>query len=117
MKIEVSKEKLFQFGILVGIGFPLIFGFLVPILFGHSFRIWTVLIGLPLTFLSFLYPKSLKIPYLIWMKIGFLLGWVNSKLILGGIFIFILIPISIIMRIFKYDPLLSISYKQKTYKI
>ena len=39
------------------------------------------------------------------MKLGFVLGWVNSRIILGIIFIFVLLPIALIMKLSGYDPL------------
>ena len=50
------------------------------------------------------------------MKIGEILGWVNSKIIMGGIFIFILFPISIIMRATGYDPLRRKFNKKSSYR-
>ena len=39
------------------------------------------------------------------MYLGNILGLINSRLILGIIFFIVLVPISIVMRIFGYDPL------------
>ena len=87
-------------------------GFILPVLWGHTFRYWTLWISLPLLFAAFFKPTILYYPYQLWMKIGHLLGWVNSKVILGLVFVFVLQPIAFIMKCFKYDPL----RKQKTNK-
>ena len=50
------------------------------------------------------------------MKIGDILGWVNSRIILGLVYLLVLIPISLIMRAFGYDPLQIKNKKQKKYK-
>ena len=51
------------------------------------------------------------------MKIGNILGWINSRIILGLVYIFILMPISLIMRATGYDPLqIKNVKKQETYK-
>ena len=55
------------------------------------------------------------------MRIGDILGWINSRIILTIIYILVLIPISLIMRLFDYDPLKirrikAISYKEKINK-
>ena len=102
---NISKGKLKEFGLLVGFIFPIVIGFIIPLIFGHSFRFWTLLIGLPLIILSLIKPISLRTPYKIWIKIGFILGWVNSRLILGLVFILVLIPIALIMKILRHDPL------------
>ena len=50
-------------------------------------------------------PALLFYPYKFWMKLGHVLGWVNGKVILGLVFIFVVQPIAIIMKSFGYDPL------------
>ena len=112
-KVIITKRTLREFGFIFGLGFPLIIGWLIPSLFGHPLRIWTLYIGLPTLILSVSFPDFLKLPYKIWIKIGLILGWINSRIILGIVFFLILIPISIIMKFFKYDPL---NKKQSTNK-
>ena len=72
--------------------------------------------GLLLIIFSIFSPNKLKNIYEIWMSIGNILGFVNSRIILGSIFIFILLPIGIFMKIFKYDPLRRSKNKEKTYR-
>ena len=91
MKNLTSKKQLREFGILIGIGFPFFIGFLIPWFTGHEFRTWTLFIAVPSLLLSFIAPRSLANPYKIWMRIGTALGWFNSRLILGIIFIVVLI--------------------------
>lgn len=116
----ITKKILREFGLIFGIGLPLIIGWLIPTLFGHSPRAWTLAIGIPTLIISVFYPKILKLPYKIWIKLGIILGWLNSKIILGIVFFIILIPISFIMKAFKYDPLKKnlskdkISYREIT---
>ena len=105
MKKAFSKKNLREFGYLIAIGFPTIIGIILPIITGHDFRLWTLYFGSLFLILAILKPSFLKIPYIIWMFVGETLGWLNSRLILGIFFIFILLPTSFIMKIFKYDPL------------
>ena len=49
------------------------------------------------------------------MKFGDILGWINSRIILGVIFLFVLIPISILMKIVGHDPLKKRRLLSKTY--
>ena len=70
------------------------------------------------TFLIFGIFKPYKlILYKKWIALGNLLGWFNSKIILGIIFFTILIPISILMKIFGYDPLKRKKLNVISYKI
>ena len=105
MKKNITTKKLREFGILIGFGFPFLIGWLIPFTSGHDFRIWTLWIGLPNLLIGFIKPYLLFYPYKFWMKLGFILGWFNSRLILIFIYILVLIPIAFIMRIFGYDPL------------
>tara|TARA_B100000242_G_C42696962_1_gene326149 strand:- start:122 stop:514 length:393 start_codon:yes stop_codon:yes gene_type:complete len=118
MKGLISKKKLRQFGFFIGLGFPFLIGLLIPALIGHSFRYWTFYVGLPSLFLAITKPVLLLYPYKAWISLGNFLGFINSHLILGAIFIVVLLPISIIMKILGYDPLKIkrsniASYRQK----
>ena len=102
---SISQRQLRQFGFLIGIGLPVIIGWIVPAISGHLFRFWSLWIGVPLFILGILRPRLLFYPYQAWMKIGLVLGWINSHIVLGLVFLLVLQPISLIMKIFGYDPL------------
>ena len=116
MKVPISKKQLREFGILIGFGFPIIIGWILPAFGGHSFREWTLWIGIPALILGIANPYLLLIPYQVWMKIGYILGWINSRIILGLVFLIILIPIAFLMRLFGYDPLKKSISSQKSYR-
>ena len=116
MSEKISKKILREFGILIGFGFPIFLGWLIPTLTGHEFRIWTLFVSAIGFSFGLLAPRILYYPYLIWIKLGYILGWINSKIVLGLIFILVLIPIGFIMKIFGYDPLKIRQIKKLTYK-
>lgn len=116
MKLVYSKKILREFGIIVGLILPIIFGFLLPFIFNHDFRIWTLFVGSTLIITGIIKPNLLYFPYLIWMKIGLILGWINSRIIFSLIFIFVLNPIAIILKIIRYDPLNKKQTFQNSYK-
>ena len=105
-----------QFGLLIGLTFPFLIGWVLPVLRDHSFRIWTLWISFPSIIIAILRPRMLLNPYKIWMKIGDILGWVNSRIILGLVFLIILQPIAFIMRIMGHDPLRMKKFPQKSYR-
>lgn len=105
MKNSIPKKKLRDFGLLVGFCLPTFIGFLLPYFGGHDFKIWTLLVGIILIFLGIIQPFLLIYPYKIWMKVGYILAWLNSRIILAIVFIFVLQPISLLMKFFNYDPL------------
>tara|TARA_Y100001968_G_scaffold75876_1_gene67321 strand:- start:23 stop:418 length:396 start_codon:yes stop_codon:yes gene_type:complete len=118
MKTSISQKQLREFGILIGFGFPILIGWLIPAISGHLFRSWSLWIGLPAFTIGIFKPSLLLYPYKAWMALGHVLGWINSRLILGLVFILVLQPIALIMKIFGYDPLRKkknnqISYREK----
>jgi len=116
MKETISKKQLHEFGLLIGFGFPILIGWLLPLLFGHEFRSWTLWVGIPGLILGLLAPRLLHYPYKVWMALGHALGWVNSHIILGLVFILVLQPIAYIMRLTGYDPLKRRRKEEKTYR-
>ena len=116
MKEKIAKKQLFEFGLLIGFGFPLLIGWLFPVLVGHGFRSWTLWVGAPAFILGLTSPRLLYYPYKGWIALGHLLGWVNSKIILGLVFIVILQPIAFVMFLTGYDPLRSRRKGEKTYR-
>ena len=111
-----TTKQLREFGLLIGIGFPLFLGWLVPTLRGNSFDLWTLWIAIPSLILSLGAPHTLSIPYRGWMKLGHALGWLNGHIILGAVFVIVLQPIAALMRLTGYDPLRRRSTSTRSYK-
>ena len=116
MKRSASKKQLREFGLLIGFGFPILIGWILPSVLGHSFRLWTLWIGIPGLILGLTEPRLLRYPFKAWMLLGHFLGWINSHIILGLVFIFVLQPIAYIMRLTGYDPLRKKRGREKTYR-
>ena len=116
MKSQVSKKQLREFGLIIGFGIPIIMGWILPYFSGNLFHDWTLWIGTITLLLSFLKPSLLFYPYKGWMALGHSLGWVNSRIVLGLVFILILLPIAFIMRAVGYDPLRIKKVNQKSYR-
>ena len=116
MKNHISKKILREFGFLIGIVFPFLIGWIFPLVGGHSFRAWTLWISIPSLVLAILKPSLLLYPYKAWIRLGNVLGWLNSRIILILVFLIVLQPISLIMRIFGHDPLKTKKNDQKSYR-
>ena len=86
MNNHIPKKTLRQFGFLICFAFPFLIGWFLPLLGGHPFRVWTLFISMPAGILGILRPGLLLYPYRAWMKLGHILGWVNSRIILGLVF-------------------------------
>lgn len=116
MKETISKKQLRDFGLLIGFGFPILIGWLLPSFFGHEFRAWTLWIGIPGLILGLTAPCQLHYPYKVWMSLGHALGWINSHIILGLVFIVVLQPIAYAMHLTGYDPLRRRRKGETTYR-
>ena len=116
MKNNISKKTLREFGFLIGFTFSFFIGCVLPSIGGNPFQAWTLWVSLPILILAIFQPSLLFYPYRSWMKLGHILGWLNSHIILGLVFLIVLQPIALIMRFFGYDPLRFKSLNQRTYK-
>ena len=105
MNKNSDKKQLRKFGLVVGFGLPFIVGFLIPIIYNHNYQLWTYLLGFVLIITAIISPSKLKVFYKFWMFVGEKLGWMNSRIILFLVFILVLQPISLILKVLGYDPL------------
>ena len=116
MKNNISQKTLREFGFLIGIAFPFLIGWALPLIGGHSFRTWTLWLSIISLILAISKPGLLLYPYRAWMLFGHILGWINSRIILGLVFLIVLQPIALIMRILGHDPLRTKKISQKSYR-
>ena len=96
--IKSEKSDLRNFGIIVGIIFLIISGFL----FWNekeSFQIFFV-IGIILFLPAIAIPFVLKPVYWIWMIFAIILGWIMTRVILSLLFFLIFTPIGLTLRFF-----------------
>jgi predicted membrane metal-binding protein len=104
MQDEITKKQLRSFGMTVGGIFALI-GFW-PIVFRHEDpRWWIVAMAGCLLVPAIICPKGLFWPYKGWMAIGHVLGWINTRIILGVVFFVIITPIGILRSWLGKDPM------------
>ena len=116
MAASPTTKQLREFGLLLAIAFPLLLGWLLPALRGHGFHSWTLWIAIPALSLGLIAPRTLRHPYQWWMALGHALGWFNSHIILGAVFLLVLQPIALVMRLTGYDPLRRRSQQLTTYR-
>ncbi len=116
MKGSISKKQLREFGFLIGFGFPILIGWIIPAISGHFFRTWTLWIAIPSLIIGTLKPRLLFYPYKGWIVLGLSLGWLNSRIILGLVFLFVLQPIALIMKFVGYDPLKIKKNNERSYR-
>jgi len=97
MQNAITKKQLRSFGLVVGGVFSVI-GFW-PLLIRHEgFRWWAVVLAGGLIMPALLFPNSLFWPYKGWMMVGQVLGWINTRIILGVVFYGVVTPIGAVRR-------------------
>lgn len=104
MKSKTSPKELRTFGLLVG-GIFLVIAVWPMMLRSESPRLWALGLGASLVGLGAVIPRSLTHVHFAWMKVGELLGWINSRIILGVIFYGLITPMGLLMRFAGKDPL------------
>jgi Kef-type K+ transport system membrane component KefB len=102
---ELDLYELRKFAITTAGLLAIIFGAVLPWLFGAAWPWWPWLIAAVLALWGLLHSASLRPVYRVWMRVALLLGKVNSVLLLGIIFMLVISPAGVIMRLFGYDPL------------
>ena len=100
-KLNLSKESLRKFGITMSAVFAII---ALAISLKHRHNPMPVsAISVAFLFIGLILPSSLRWVYIIWMKFAFILGWVNTRIILCILFYLFFTPISIGIKIFRID--------------
>ena len=98
--LEISRKKLRQFGITIGIIIAVLviwFQYPGPI---HYLGYILLIFSLFLFVGGIFFPQALKSLFKVWMGFAFFLGWIVSRFLLTIIFIVVMTPISILAKLF-----------------
>jgi hypothetical protein len=101
-KLNLDRKSLRKFASTMCIGFLALAGLLI-IRHKPSAAHILIIISTSFLFLGVICPIVLKPVYIFWMKLAFVLGWINTRLILVVIFYLVFTPMGVIMRIFGAD--------------
>jgi hypothetical protein len=104
MKNEITAKQLRSFGLTVGGVFALL-GVWPAVVHRVGFRWWAVVVAGLLLLPAVTYPQSLYWPHKGWMFVGHVLGWINTRIILGVVFYIIITPIGILRSWLGKDPM------------
>jgi hypothetical protein len=102
MENHSTRKELSSFGLLVGGIFAAI-GFWPVLLRGDDYRVWALALAGLLIGPALVFPTSLEPAHKLWMKFGHVLGWINTRIILGLIFFGVVTPMGLIRRVFRKD--------------
>ena len=102
--VEVTKKTLRQFGLMVG-GIFLFIGLWPFVWRQEAVRFWAVVPGSLLAVAGLIMPSVLKQVYQGWMWVGHVMGWVNTRIILGVLFYVVVTPMGLVMKLTGRDPM------------
>ena len=98
--VSIGSEK--SFGLVFSIFFILL-GLYFYTKTQLTFSIFFLILSISFFIFSFVKPSVFKIPNLLWSKLGILLGMIISPIVLFIIFIFLVTPIGLFMRLIGKD--------------
>jgi hypothetical protein len=112
------RSELRTFGLMFGGMLALIFGLVIPWLWSLSHPLWPWIAATVFWIAALIVPRALGPINRAWIRVGMVLGWINSRIILGLVFFLMFTPVAIVMRMVgrdamnrKFDP------DAKTYRI
>src|SRR5215467_10310536 len=104
MQNDTTSKQLRSFGLTVGIIFGII-GIWPMIFRGADARWWLIALAGCLVLPALVFPRILFWPHKAWMAVGHVMGWINTRIILGIVFYLIITPIGIIRSWLGNDPM------------
>lgn len=102
---KLDKKGLRNFGYTTGIIVAGLFGLLLPWLFSGPIPRWPWIVAAILATWATIAPLSLQPLYQAWMRFGAVLGWINTRIILGVVFYALILPVGFMARTFTHDPM------------
>jgi hypothetical protein len=117
---DLDAKGLRSFGLTTGAIVAVLFGLLLPWLFGRAFPLWPWVVFAVLAAWALLAPRSLRLVYRYWMKLGLLLSRVTTPIVLGVVFFLVVAPMGLIRRVFGHDAMARVlddavpSYRTKS---
>lgn len=94
-----DAQGLRRFGWQMAIAIPLLFTLLLPWLFSWGLVSWPLYLSAILLLVALVYPLGLYYPYRLWMSFASVMGWLNTRLLLGIVFFLLLLPIGLVLRL------------------
>ncbi len=114
---ELDSKGLRNFGLTTGAIVVVLFGILLPWLLSHGWPRWPWILAAVLWVPALLYPGILHPVYKGWMKFGAVVGFINTRIILGILFYLIIMPVGLIMRLIGHDPMRRKHSSSPTYRV
>jgi Saxitoxin biosynthesis operon protein SxtJ len=99
-----QTRELRNFGLIVG-GLFVLIGIWPMIWHRTGPHAWALILGSVLVLPALTAPRLLAWPHRAWMALAHILGWVNTRIILGVAFFAVFTPMGLVMRLLGKDPM------------
>lgn len=101
----VDRKQLREFGLVFAAGLVVMFGLLLPWLAERPWPVWPWAAAAGFLALALIFPPALKPLNALWLRIGHVLGWINTRIILGVVYFAIILPAGLLLRALHKDPM------------
>jgi hypothetical protein len=102
MQNMTTNKDLRCFGLMVG-GIFAVIGLWPVVWRGQDYRLSALALAALLIVPALVFPSSLKPVHKLWMKVGHVLGWINTRVLLGAVFFLVVTPMGMIRRLLGKD--------------
>ncbi|MBU0547240.1 MAG: sxtJ [Candidatus Omnitrophica bacterium] len=101
-RLNPDSKTLRKFGMTMGAAFLVISG-LFLFRQRNTGATYSLLASVVFSIAGLVLPILLKSVYIVWMRFAFILGWINTRIILVILFYLIFTPLGLWMRLFRID--------------
>ena len=98
-----TLKEIRSFGLIFSLLVVLIFAGLMPWLFNQSMSVWPFVVSTVAALLALLAPSALRPLHSLFIKLGTLLGFINTQILLFIVFFGLFLPVGIIMWLVRRD--------------
>ena len=102
MPKPTTIKDLRNFGLIVG-GIFGVMALWPMVLRGEAIRLWAIASSVALLIPAVVAPSILEPVHVVWMKVGHVLGWINTRILLGIVFYAIVTPLGLLSRMLGKD--------------
>ena len=100
-----NKNEMRKFGFTMAAVIAILFGLLLPWIFEAGYPLWPWPVAGVFLFAAIVAPQILAPVYDVWMRVGHVLGWINSRILLGLMFFTLFIFVAVFMKLLGKDPM------------
>ena len=102
---NLTSKDLRSFGLIMAVMIAAIFGLLLPWVFDHDRPIWPWYVSGAFALGALVFARALRPIYKLWLAFGAVMGWINTRLILGILYFAMFTPISGLFALIGVDPM------------